>query len=149
VSEALFENVRAARASGEWNRLVDAIPYMAFLGLRFEVSDGRLLGRMPFAERLVGNPMLPALHGGTLGSLLESAAHFELLFTASTTALPKTITATVDYLRTGRPVDTLVRAKVFKLGRRVCTVHASAWQDDEDKPIASATVQLLVLGEGA
>lgn len=146
MSDALFEHVRSARASGQWHRLVDAIPYMAFLGLRFEASGGHLLGRMPYDERLIGNPMLPALHGGALGALLESAAHFELLFTASTTALPKTITATVDYLRSGKPVDTLVRAKVFKLGRRVCTVHATAWQDDEEKPIATATVQLLILG---
>ncbi len=147
MTAALFEHVRAARSSGDWNQLVDAIPYMAFLGLRFEAINGRLIGRMPFVAHLVGNPMLPALHGGSLGALLESAAHFEMLFNESTTTLPKTITATTDYLRSGKPVDTFVQAKVFKFGRRVCTVHATAWQDDENKPIATAIVQLLILSE--
>lgn len=147
MSREIFEHIRGARTSGNWNQFVDAIPYMAFLGLRFEAVNGRLIGRMPYVEHLVGNPMLPALHGGSLGALLESAAHFEMLFNESTTTLPKTITATVDYLRSGKPVDTFVQAKVFKLGRRVCTVHASAWQDDESKPIATAIVQLLILSE--
>lgn len=147
MSDPRFEAVRRARASGEWSVLTAAVPYIAFLGVRFEVINGRLIGVMPFADHLVGNPLLPALHGGTLGALLESAAHFEMLFNDATATLPKTITATIDYLRSGKPIDTFVHAKVFKLGRRVCTVHATAWQDDESKPIATAIVQLLILGK--
>ena len=143
---ALPDAVRIARTTGDWHPLIAALPYVGFLGSHFTIIDGRLIGRMPFADHLVGNPMLPALHGGTLAGLLESAAHLELLFDESTTVLPKTITSTVDYLRSGRPLDTLVLAKVFKRGRRVCTVHATAWQDDETKPIATATIQLLILG---
>ncbi len=146
MSEPLLEKLRAAQATGDWNVVVGAIPYLAFLGVRVESREGRLVGRMPFSGHLVGNPLLPALHGGTLATLLESAAHFELLFNASTTTLPKTITVTIDYLRSARPVDTFVSARVFKQGRRVCTLHVTAWQDDEAKPVASATVQLLILG---
>lgn len=147
MSDLLFEHIRAARSSGEWNTLATAIPYLAFLGLRLEVTDGRLVGRLPASETTIGNPMLPALHGGAIAALLESSAHFELFFNEATTTLPKTITATFDYLRSGRPVDTFVHSRVFKQGRRVCTVHASAWQDDEQRPIATATVQLLILGQ--
>jgi acyl-coenzyme A thioesterase PaaI-like protein len=146
VSERLFELIRAARLSGDWHALAANVPYMAFLGMQLEHRGGRLLGRLPYAESNIGNPMLPALHGGALAAALESAAQFEMLFNEATTTLPKTITATFDYLRSGRPVDTFVHAKVFKQGRRVCTVHVSAWQDDETKPIATATVQLLILG---
>lgn len=147
MSDPLPEALRHARATGDWHALTGAVPYVAFLGVRFEVINGRLIGVMPFAAHLVGNPLLPALHGGTLGALLESAAHFEMLFNDATATLPKTITATVDYLRSGKPIDTFVNAKVFKLGRRVCTVHATAWQGDEHKPIATATVHLLIRGE--
>ena len=146
MSDLLFEHIRAARTSGDWNALITSIPYLAFLGMRLEPSDGRLLGRLPYLESNIGNPMLPALHGGAIAALLESSAHFEMFFNEATTTLPKTITATFDYLRSGRPVDTFVHSTVFKQGRRVCTVHASAWQADERKPIATATVQLLILG---
>lgn len=142
---ALIEQARRTR---DWDSLVQGIPYMRFLGVRVEERQGALVGRMGFAPHLVGNPTLPALHGGTLGALLEAAAQFEVLYRAESVVLPKTITVTVDYLRSGKPLDTLVRARVVKQGRRVTTVHSVAWQEDEAKPIAIANVHLLVMGGG-
>ena len=139
--------VKAARASGDFNALVQQVPFLVFLGLQVEERDGHLLGRMPFSPHLVGNPELPALHGGALGGLLESAAHLEILRCAESLVLPKTITLTIDYLRSGKPVETFFAARIVKHGRRVASVHASAWQDDEASPIATATVHLLVLPE--
>ena len=142
------ELIEQARRTGDWNTLVQVIPYMRFLNVRVEERDGRLLGCMGFAPHLVGNPTLPALHGGTLGALLEAAAQYEVLFRAESVVLPKTITVTVDYLRSGKPLDTWVRAHVVKQGRRVTTVSSVAWQEDEAKPIAIANVHLLVMGGG-
>ena len=141
------ELVAQARGSGDFNALVQRVPFLVFLGLQVEERGGHLLGRLPFSPHLVGNPELPALHGGALGGLLESAAHLEVLRRAESLVLPKTITLTIDYLRSGKPVDTWVSARIVKHGRRVASVHASAWQDDEASPIATATVHLLVLPE--
>ncbi len=121
-----------------------AIPYLSFLGVRVEVRDGRRFGVMPFAEHLVGNPTVPALHGGTLGALLESMAHLECLAATDTKKLPKTITLTIDFLRSGRMRDTFAVARVLKAGRRVTTLHALAFQEDQAQPIALATVHLKV-----
>ena len=96
------------------------------------------------ADHLIGNPALPALHGGTVGALLESAAIFELLVRAETVVLPKTITLTVDYLRSGRPQDTHARAFVTRQGRRVTNVRVEAWQEDRGKLIAAAAAIFLV-----
>ena len=63
---------------------------------------------------------------------------------AETIVLPKTITLTVDYLRSGRPVDTHARAFVTRQGRRVTNVRVEAWQDDRGKPIATAHAIFLV-----
>ena len=54
---------------------------------------------MPFAEHLIGNTMLPALHGGTLATLLESAAMFELMCQSSSPATPQIINITTNYLQ--------------------------------------------------
>ena len=59
-------------------------------------------------------------------------------------SVPKIITITVDYLRSGRPVDTLARAVLTKQGRRVVNVAVEAWQDDRSRPIASANAHFLV-----
>jgi acyl-coenzyme A thioesterase PaaI-like protein len=50
----------------------------------------------------------------------------------------------VDYLRTGRAVDTYAKGTITKHGRRVANVRVDAWQDDRDRPIASAHAHFLL-----
>jgi uncharacterized protein (TIGR00369 family) len=144
---SIIAAIEQARASRDFNAFVQAVPYARFLGISGEEKAGVLYGKIAFAEHLVGNPTLPALHGGTLGALLECAAQFELIYRAETIVLPKTVTITVDYLRSARPKDTFVRAEIVRQGRRVSTVHAHAWQDDEAHPVATARLNLLILGK--
>ena len=56
------------------NALADSVPYCAHLGVTLSVKDGRLVLQMPFSNHLIGNPMVPAIHGGVIGSFLETAA---------------------------------------------------------------------------
>ena len=145
----MLERIAAARDSGDLDALVQAIPYARFLGLSARLEADSVLVTMKYAPHLVGNPTLPALHGGTLGALLESAAIFELLWASETIVLPKTITITVDFLRSGAPIDTHARGVITRHGRRVANVRALAWQDDPARPIASAHAHFLIMREGA
>jgi uncharacterized protein (TIGR00369 family) len=140
----LIDRLTAARASQDYQALVDLIPYAGFLGLTAAMQGDELITTMRYGAHLIGNPALPALHGGTLGALLESAAVFELLFRSETVVLPKTITLTVDYLRSGAPVDTHARGVVTRQGRRVTNVRMEAWQVDRGKPVATAHAVFLV-----
>lgn len=142
----MLERIAAARDSGDLDALVQAIPYARFLGLSARREADSVLVTMKYAPHLVGNPTLPALHGGTLGALLESAAIFELLWSSATVLIPKTITITVDYMRSARPVDTHARGIVTRQGRRVANVRCEAWQDDPASPVASAHAHFLVKG---
>jgi uncharacterized protein (TIGR00369 family) len=132
------------RESGNLEGLLAAIPYVHMLGLTASLRDGDLLIKMTGSEHLTGNPMLPALHGGTVGAMLESTAIFTLLRESDTAGVPKTITLTVDYLRSARVVDTWACATITRLGRRVANVQARAWQDDERRPIAVAHAHFLL-----
>jgi uncharacterized protein (TIGR00369 family) len=124
--------------------LLAAIPYCRHLGVRAQVTDGALTLVMPFAPHLVGNTMLPALHGGVIGSLLETAAIAQLLWEAGSAGLPKPVDINIDYLRTARAVESFARARIAKQGRRVVNVHAEMWQDDETKPVAALRGHFLV-----
>lgn len=141
----LIEQLEAAKAAGNCQGLIDVVPYARFLGLTAALVGDELITTMRFAEHQIGNPTLPALHGGTLGALLESAAIFELLWRAETLVLPKTITLTVDYLRSGAPVDTHARGIVTRQGRRVTNVRMEAWQADRNTPVATAHAIFLVM----
>lgn len=124
--------------------LLDGIPYARFLGLTSDQAGEVLTVTMPFADRLIGNPMLPALHGGSTAALLELTAVAQVALSYPRLRLPRPINVTVAYLRTGRPVDVHARARISKAGRRVAHVLAEAWQEDETQPIASLTAHFLV-----
>lgn len=140
----LAELVRQVRRTREYRRLTDAIPYTRYLGIGVENLAGEMLCRMAYSPKLIGNSLLPALHGGTLGALLESAAVFELLLQTDTERVPKVISLTVDFLRSGKPIDTFAKALITRQGRRVANVRVEAWQDDRTRPIASAHALFLL-----
>jgi acyl-coenzyme A thioesterase PaaI-like protein len=142
---SLLELLERAKQSRDYGALLDAVPYSRFLGLTAALDGDDLVTTMKFGEHLIGNPTLPALHGGTLGALLESAAIFELLWRAETIVLPKTITLTVDYLRSGAPVDTHARGIITRQGKRVANVRVEAWQTERDRPVATAHAIFLVM----
>lgn len=99
---------------------------------------------LPFEWHLIGNPVLPALHGGVIGSLLETAAIAQVIFEMRTPQVPRPVDITIDYLRSGRAVDSFARARIAKQGRRVINVHAEMWQEDETKPIAALRGHMLI-----
>ncbi len=141
----LLERMAAVKASRDYQGMIDLVPYARFLGLGAAMQDDELITTMRYSAHLIGNPALPALHGGTLGALLESAAVFELLWRAETIVLPKTITLTIDYLRSGAPADTHARGIVTRQGRRITNVRMEAWQADRSAPVATAHAVFLVM----
>ncbi len=104
------------------------------LGIRLG-EDGTLV--MPFSPKIIGNPILPAIHGGMTGAFLETTAIVGVTRELGV-APPKPIGLTINYLRSGRALDSYASVSVVKQGRRVVAFEAQAWQDDRTKPIASA-----------
>ncbi|MEI6201092.1 MAG: PaaI family thioesterase [Enhydrobacter sp.] len=144
MSGELMKRLAEARKKGEVGLLADAIPYARWMQIAPEDGTGELLTRMRFHGELIGNTFLPAIHGGTLGAMLEMAAIFHLLWVTETTTVPKIVNITVDYLRSAGPRDVIAAAKVTKQGRRMVNVFAEAWQDDRSRPVASASAHFLV-----
>lgn len=126
------------------DRFVQAIPYARFLGISVDRKGNEITTILKFDRKLIGNPVLPALHGGVIGAFLEMTAIIQLAFETGISALPKPIGLTIDYLRSGKPMDTYGRAKITKQGRRVATVLAEAWQEDHSRLIATAHGHFLL-----
>lgn len=131
-------------SSSDPEALLAAIPYCRHLGIRARTEDSGVLLVMPFEQKLVGNVMLPALHGGVIGSLLETAAIVQGAWEMQGPKLPKPVDITIDYLRSARAVESFARARIAKMGRRVINVHAEMWQEDEAKPVAALRGHFLV-----
>ena len=141
----LRDAVTAVRETGDFTAIQEAIPYARFMGITAELVDDDVIGRMRYSEHLIGNASVPALHGGTLGALMESSAIFKLLWHGETAAVPKTINITVEYLRGAGPKDVFARAEFTRRGRRVANVRVFAYQDDPECPVAVATAHFLLV----
>ncbi|MEX5729368.1 acyl-coenzyme A thioesterase PaaI-like protein [Rhodovulum iodosum] len=150
------------RRDAALSALVQGVPYIRFLGIAFERRGDELTALLPFDDALIGNPELPALHGGVTAAFLEvtaiiglswamiwddleSGALDPLSLTPDTLPrLPKTIDFTVDYLRAGLPRDAYARARVNRSGRRYASVHVEGWQDKRARLFAQATGHFLM-----
>jgi acyl-coenzyme A thioesterase PaaI-like protein len=119
--------------------LAELIPYARFIGLRVERDETGLFCVLPFCDEIVGNARLPAVHGGVVGSFLEMTALLGLLDENRDGRIPKPINFSIDDLRSAGPADTLGRAEIVKLGRRIANVRVVAYQDDPSKPVAAGT----------
>lgn len=145
----VLDEILKARAARDIDGILALVPYAQFLGMQLQEDGDHLLSTLPFAPHLVGNPMVPALHGGAIGSLLEFSAILQVLWAYEVTTVPKTINITVDYLRPAKLETTFARATVTKQGRRVVNVAVQAYQSDIARWVATANVHLLVRTERA
>lgn len=150
------------RRDGALKALVESIPYIKFMNVSFDRRGDELTAVMAFDPKIIGNPVLPAIHGGATASFLEMACLIELAWqrvwgaleeggadiaavqVAGYLRLPKTIDFTVDYLRSGLSRDCYARARVNRSGRRYASVHVEAWQDNRSKLYAQATGHFLM-----
>ena len=98
---------------------------------------------MPFADHVVGRPGF--LHGGAIAGLLELAALTALRHALGDVAVGiKPVNITVDFQRGGRAASTRAAGKVTRLGSRIANVTATAWQEDRNRPIATAHLNCLL-----
>ncbi|MBX2854517.1 MAG: PaaI family thioesterase [Rhodobacteraceae bacterium] len=162
-ADALAEirNLESAR-NAALERLAETSPFARRIGVRLERLGGELSMTLPFDPKLIGNPVLPALHGGVIGAFLEHTALSQLAWDeiwerletggvarediqqGRLPAWPRTIDLTIDYLRSGRARDVFARAVVAKRGRRISNVRVEAWQERRDRPIAAAHGHFLL-----
>ncbi|MBB5722533.1 acyl-coenzyme A thioesterase PaaI-like protein [Loktanella ponticola] len=145
------------RRDAALQQLLSDVPYIQFLGVQFDRRGDELTAVLPFKEDHIGNPMLPAIHGGVTAAFLEITAIIQLSWAMiwddmegktvdlpDRIQLPKTIDFTVDYLRSGLPRDAYARARVNRSGRRYASVHVEAWQDNRTKLFAQGTGHFLM-----
>ena len=126
--------------------MVELPPYAAALGIAVEsIGDGAPVLRVEFSNAVQGRP--GALHGGAISGLLETAGYALLrgaLADAGRDTTIRPINLTVQFLAAGKPRPTFSRARIVKLGRRTANLSIEAWQDDPERPIASAVLNVMV-----
>ena len=138
------ESVAAARLEKSPQSVMEMIPYADFIGAQVKIENDQLLYWLDKRPTNIGNPSLPAIHGGVIGGFLELSAALEIIYGLDIAAVPKVVDFSLDYLRAGRYKTIYAKCNVLRQGKKLINVTASAWQDDENTPIATARCHFLI-----
>ena len=122
------------------------IPFAAHLGMRAQLQGEEILFVLPANDMFIGNPSLPALHGGVVSGFMEQAAALHLIARMDQPVVPKMINFSLDYLRPTRLQDTFALCALTRQGRQVANVAVTAWQTSRDEPRALARAHFLLPG---
>ncbi|MBS8241384.1 PaaI family thioesterase [Marinobacter lipolyticus] len=138
------EILRYTRESGDFSRLLESVPYARFIGLECERFGDDLIFRLPKKEENLGNPILPAIHGGVIGGFMEMSAAIYLMMSQDSLRMPRIVDFSLDYLRAGLNRETYAECRLTRQGNRVANVMISAWQKSRSQPIATARAHFLL-----
>lgn len=126
--------------------ILKKIPYIQSIGVEPLILDDELTMILRYQPSNIGNPFLPALHGGVIGGFMEVSAIAGLMFSGGYKKVPKPIGINIGYLRRGKPQDCFARASIVRQGSRVANVRVETWQDNMDEPIANLMGNFLTTG---
>ncbi len=120
-------------------------PYAQTMGFEEQRdADGRLVIAMPYSDGVRGRPGF--VHGGALAGLLETIAYATLSEALGEDDRPviKPVNVTATYMRGAVEMTTYARATIERLGKRIANIEAIAWQDDINKPVAMAQINVML-----
>ncbi|MFJ2367572.1 PaaI family thioesterase [Pseudomonas sp. NPDC087697] len=144
MTDNFKEQLQQAHERGDYASLLHLIPYAKLIGVECSRLGDELLFRLPANKDNIGNPLLPAIHGGVIAGFMELAAALHLLIFTGSPGVPKIIDFSLDYLRAGQFRDTYAKCQVYRQGRRVANVAITAWQSTQTEPIATARAHFKI-----
>ena len=138
------KTVQKVQDQNDFADLVNLIPYAKTIGIEIQRFGDDVLFRLPKRKSNLGNPILPAIHGGVISGFMEHSALLSLIMFMDTPVLPKIVDFSIDFLRAGHDKDTFVECEIARQGRRVANVAITAWQVKRTEPIATARAHFLL-----
>jgi uncharacterized protein (TIGR00369 family) len=122
-------------------QFIEAIPHARLLGMNLtQLGDGRAEITMPYDARLVGDPDTGVIHGGAVSALMDTCSGAAVMAHPEAPIATATLDLRIDYMRSATPGDQITtRAECYHIARSVAFVRATAYDNDFDRPVATAT----------
>lgn len=114
-------------------------PFATWLGAHLMQTRSGAIMHLPFSDMIIGDPVIRAVHGGMLASLMEMAAAGAIITKTGIPDLPAPLSSTVNYLKRTTATDCFASANIIRFGRNIIVIHARCWQQAPEIPVASAT----------
>ena len=132
-------------------KYVGFIPHVAELGMTVvHAARGMAIMKLPYQDRLVGNPETGVIHGGVVTTLIDTVCGLASITAPDEPSRVATLDLRIDYLRPATPKhDLYARAEVYKLTRNVAFLRAEAYENDPRDLVASAASTFMFVRRNA
>lgn len=122
-------------------QFMQAIPFAAELSMSLDlIENGNAIISMPYDIRFIGDPHTRIIHGGAVSSLLDTCGGAAVMSHPSVPAITSTLDFRIDYMRSATPTQRITaKAECYHVTRSVAFVRATAFDEDESRPVATAT----------
>jgi uncharacterized protein (TIGR00369 family) len=108
----------------------DHVPFNKFLGMKGgEAAEGRCRLVLPVRPEFVGDRRRPALHGGVVSTLIDTAGGLAAWSALGAGEVLSTVDLRVDFLEPATlHGDLVAEAELIRKGNRMCHVRVSVTQ---------------------
>ncbi len=122
-------------------QFIEAIPHARQLGMTLtQIGDGTAEIRMPYDDKLIGDPATGVIHGGAVSALMDTCCGAAVMSHPAAPGGTATSDLRIDYMRPATPGHAITtRATCHHITRSVAFVRAVAMDEDEDRPVATAS----------
>ena len=111
-------------------------------------AEAQATMRLPYNEKLIGNPSTRVLHGGAITTLVDTASGASVIMKLGGPQPIATLDLRLDYLKRATPgEDVLATADCYRISRNLAFVRSIAYHEGEqDSPIVASSATFMLTG---
>src|SRR4051812_39486302 len=115
-------------------------------GLRMDrFAPGEAWSTLPYRPVFVGNSDTGVIHGGVVTAMLDESCGMAVQLALDGNSAIATLDLRIDYQKPATPgLDIKAHAVCLRVTRSIAFVRATAYQEEESEPVATATACFMI-----